>query len=319
MTRVLFIKIGAIGDVVMALSVLDYLKEENLTWVVGKGAFPLLEKLGDKMEVIPIDEEKLLRGSFREKIFSLFKIWRRLGFRSFDLVLTGHRDRRYGWISRWVRARERRSFEAVPGRYHGDEYVRLLTGNDVGPQKRFCNGFSLENRGGIILAPGGAKNVLADDAQRRWPVEYYVTLAKALIERGNEVVLTGAASDAWVLPAFEGLGVVNRIGELSLVELLEVYARAEVVVTHDSGPLHLARLVDAPVVALFGPTNPFEKTVQSDKLCVLWGGEHLACRPCYDGKRYASCQRNECMWSLQPEFVLQKVLMYLKTKELISF
>jgi heptosyltransferase-2 len=62
--------------------------------------------------------------------------------------------------------------------------------------------------------------------------------------------------------------------------------------------MHLARLVRAPLVALFGPTSPAEFMLEDERTTVLWGGRHLACRPCYDGRDFAECRDNVCMQSI---------------------
>jgi heptosyltransferase-2 len=159
----------------------------------------------------------------------------------------------------------------------------------------------------VLLVPGGARNVLRDDALRRWPVSAYVRVAELLLARGMEVVLIGGASDEWVAPAFAQLPVVNRIGELGLNETLALMRNADVVVSHDTGPMHLARLVRTPLVALFGPTIPAQVLWTDDTVRVLWGGADLACRPCFDGREFARCADNVCMQRVSPEQVVSEV------------
>jgi heptosyltransferase-2 len=82
---------------------------------------------------------------------------------------------------------------------------------------------------------------------------------------------------------------------------------AAVVLSHDTGPMHLARLVRAPLVALFGPTSPSEFILEDARTVVLWGGRHLACRPCYDGRDFAECRDNVCMQSIGVDDALDAV------------
>jgi heptosyltransferase-2 len=159
----------------------------------------------------------------------------------------------------------------------------------------------------VALAPGGAKNILRDDALRRWPIGHYVRLAELLLKEGKEVLLTGGPSDDWVRESFKDLKARDLVGRTDLTDLVALYGQCQVVVTHDSGPMHLAALAGTPVVGLFGPTRPDEKVPPDGPIHVLWGGEHLTCRPCYDGKNYADCLNNECMKSIGPERVLQEV------------
>jgi heptosyltransferase-2 len=148
----------------------------------------------------------------------------------------------------------------------------------------------------VALAPGGARNVLADDALRRWPIRRYGQLAERLRGDGHTVVLTGGPGDEWVREEMPGAGAcVDLIGRTSVPELIGVLSAADVVVTHDSGPLHLALMAGVPLVALFGPTNPAEKVPRGGDTTVLWGGDGLACRPCYDGRTYAVCSSRACL------------------------
>ena len=83
----------------------------------------------------------------------------------------------------------------------------------------------------VVLAPGGARNVLRDAPVRRWPVERYAIVARALIERGCEVALTGDEGDRWVLDAFAGVAIRDVVGRASLNETLKLLAAASLVVS----------------------------------------------------------------------------------------
>ncbi len=97
---------------------------------------------------------------------------------------------------------------------------------------------------------------------RKWPVERYVELTRRLLEEnpGSSVVFIGAKSER---PYVEG--IVNAVGDpravslagaLSLRQLLALFERTELFVTNDSGPMHLACLVDTPIVGLFFADTP---------------------------------------------------------------
>ncbi len=331
--KILIVKIGAVGDTVMALSMLEAIDRKwpgaHVTWVCGEAVAPLVKAPGRVNEVVVLNDRKLLRGGVGGALSVLVPLWFKLLGRKFDLVLSGHSDPRYGLLSATVMAYERRSFGKgrggpVPGRYHGDEYVRLVTDED-GPEAfkaripsfKFEPAPALQNvlsAGGnfVALAPGGAKNILRDDALRRWPLENYVRLAELLVKNGNKVLLTGGPGDEWVREAFQKTPFIDLIGKTSLMDLVALYGKCALVVTHDSGPLHLAMLAGAPVLALFGPTDPVEKVPANGKNLVLWGGEELACRPCYDGKNYAACSNNLCLKSVTVEKVHQEALRLLK-------
>ena len=316
--KILIVKIGALGDVVMALAMVEAIDRlfpgAHITWVCGKSVVPLLKANQRINEIIPVDDRKLFRGGLGGALSELIPLWFKLLGKRFDLVVTGHSDSRYQLLSLTVWARIRRQFGdfktgrwPVPGRYHAHEYVRLITGqNDseavsatvpiltLSLRPPLSQKIKSENKT-IALAPGGAKNLLRDDALRRWPLENYIQLAQKLIKNGHQVIITGSASDEWIQDSFKKLSVVDLVGQTSIEDLIAVFANSNVVITHDSGPFHLAVVSGKPVIGLFGPTNPWEKAPRNEKIKIIWGGEALACRPCYDGKNYADCKNNLCL------------------------
>src|SRR5271165_3280978 len=134
--NVLVVKLAAIGDVAMALPMVSALRSQHpgchIVWLCGEAARPLLACVQGIDELIVADERALLAGSRPARIAATLALWRRLAGRGFDLVLTAHTDPRYRWLTQPVRAAVRRTLAPgrgkrgiVPGRYHGDEYVRL--------------------------------------------------------------------------------------------------------------------------------------------------------------------------------------------------
>jgi heptosyltransferase-2 len=324
--RLLLVKLGAIGDVVMAIPAAYAMHREGyaVDWLCGETVAPML-RLYPWIKVIAIDERPLLRGAWLQRLRAVLAVRRSLRGRSCDLCATLYYDRRYALLTRSVRARRRiqlstndRATALLPGRHHTDEYARILLGREDGEQPQQlapvaaeglpASAFArLEGKPRIVLVPAGAKNLLRDDALRRWPVESYVELAKSLVERDCEVVLVGGAEDRWASASFAGAGVLDAIGSLSLVETLSLLDSADVTVTHDTGPLHLAGITSTSIIAIFGPTDPHGRLPQRENCVALWGGEGFACRPCYDGREYAPCTHNGCVRQVTPAMVLAEV------------
>lgn len=328
--RILIVKLAAIGDVVMALPLLSALRKKyphaHITWLCGSQVTPLLKSIPSIDHIIEIDEKRLLAGNFLTKLRALFQIWRTLAGQVFDLVLTLHSDSRYRLITWPIFCSDRKNWGKngnrvfpIPGRYHAQEALQLIESQE-GPSIRTLDfppliyspsakiqqlTEPLKNKPLILLAPGGAKNILADDALRRWPIESYIEVAKELSEQAH-VILTGSRSDTWVSPHFRLLPIHDLIDQLSLLDLLALLQCSALLITHDSGPLHLAKLTKTPTIALFGPTNPHEKISREENISILWGGEHLACRPCYNGKTYSTCHQNACLRSISPNRVLEE-------------
>jgi heptosyltransferase-2 len=206
----------------------------------------------------------------------------------------------------------------LAGRHHTDEYARILLSLKDGERPVGLAPVLAENlppsplvrtdkRLRVVLAPAGAKNMMRDDALRRWPIENYVHLASALLDQGFEVVLAGGPSDAWAIPAFAELAVTDLIGKLTLPQMLSLLDDSDVMVTHDTGPLHMAGITKVGIVSIFGPTDPRGRLPQRSNTVALWGGEGFACRPCYDGRDYAPCLHNGCMHQVSVEMVVREV------------
>jgi heptosyltransferase-2 len=142
---------------------------------------------------------------------------------------------------------------------------------------------------------------------RRWPIENFVVLAKKLLERGWEVLLLGGPDEVWVSQSFEGTGVADCIGSLSLPQVVSACDDCDAVVSNDTGPLHLAGLSSTCLIGIFGPTDPAMRVPRRPYSVGIWGGQGFACRPCYDGRDFAPCRFNGCMHQVTPEFVLREL------------
>jgi len=98
-------------------------------------------------------------------------------------------------------------------------------------------------------------------AIKQWPVERFADVARRFVEHlGATIVLSGSASDRamveTVKSALPGPHVVDVAGHVDLLTLAGVIERLDLLVTGDTGPMHLAVAVGTPVVAVFGPSDP---------------------------------------------------------------
>jgi heptosyltransferase-2 len=325
MSRVLLLKFGAIGDVIMAIPAAHqlHLQGHAIDWVCGQAVLPILE-LYPWINPILIDDRALLKGSASAKLKVLLSLWKRLAGCRYILAATLYYDARYRFLMAPIRADRKiqlshddRNFRLIPGRHHTDEFARILLNwpDEVRPQPLTPvpppalppSPLPRMEKRRVILAPAGAKNMLADDILRRWQPENYVALAKSLIDRGREIVLIGGHGDAWVQPLFTALPVTDLIGKLSLPQTLALLDEADVLVTHDTGPLHLAGITRIGIVSIFGPTDPRGRLPQRPGAVAIWGGEGFACRPCYDGHSFAPCPSNDCMAEVTPTMLLAQI------------
>lgn len=318
----------------MTLPLLSLLREKNpnaeIDWVTCGLTAPLVQATNLVQHVYTVDEKKVFQGSFWQKGREVIKLWKKLLPFSYDLVLTAHPDSRYRLLTLPIfkkkhsfLSRTRKRPNPLSGRYHPEEYLRLVLGENCASvySHRFPKInynlpdylFGISQKKPVAIAPGGAKNLLREDSLRRWPIEYYKKLIENLEKKNIPIVITGSLSDNWVLPYLKEHKFENLIGKTTLLDLVALYKHCRLLVTHDSGPLHLAKLSACKTIALFGPTNPRE--FAGPYVDVLWGGKNLSCAPCYDGKHFPHCKNNLCMKNISFQEVLRKVERALNTEE----
>lgn len=131
--------------------------------------------------------------------------------------------------------------------------------------------------GKMVVINPGAKSHL-----KRWEARKYAELSDRLVsELGCKVFVTGSENDLEVAEEFKSLvknPAIDLCAKTSLGALAELMKRADLVITNDSAPLHAASAVNAPVVAVFGPSNDKKYGPLSDKNIVV--KPEKECRPC---------------------------------------
>jgi lipopolysaccharide heptosyltransferase II len=155
----------------------------------------------------------------------------------------------------------------------------------------------------VVLSPGAVAG-----AAKRWTPTGWAALADWLHTQGIAVALVGTSSErplaAPVLAAAQH-PPLDLVGRTSLPTLLGVLALASLVVSGDSGPLHLAEALGTPVVALHGPSDPRISGPRRGAVVRL----DLPCSPCYDATYPAECPlgHHRCMRDLSAEQVIAAV------------
>jgi 3-deoxy-D-manno-octulosonic-acid transferase/heptosyltransferase-1 len=164
-----------------------------------------------------------------------------------------------------------------------------------------------------LLERGGLDHrrpLVAINPQATWPTKLwfedrFAELADRLQERGCAVVFTGSPADRPVIARISGgmkRAPLNLAGETSLLELAALYQASRVVVSTDTGPMHIAAAAGARVVAIFGATAPWRTGPWGDQHLVL--RTELDCGPCLK----KSCERDlACMRGISVEMVERAV------------
>lgn len=184
----------------------------------------------------------------------------------------------------------------------GKEMIRPKLLVDDTNQRRFIEENQLDTSRPLVGFCPGAE---FGDA-KKWPEEHYAELGRRIVDSGREVWILGSPADentGQVIADAIGPGCVNLAGKTSLLDAIDLLALCDRVVTNDSGLMHVAAAVGAPVTAVYGSTSPgFTPPLSSDARIVSLG---LDCSPCF--KRQCPLGHKNCLNQLLPEQVEQSL------------
>ncbi|MBI5846786.1 MAG: lipopolysaccharide heptosyltransferase I [Nitrospirae bacterium] len=333
--KILIVKPSSLGDVVHSLPFLNAMKQclpqAEIHWVIARGLEGLLEghPMIDKLIIINKDRWKKLSraGSTLKEIRELFKQLRQ---EKYDLVIDLQGLFRSGLITWATHAPLRIGFlEAREGsRYFYTKNVR--GGRDIHAVDRYMKvaaelgcgtpdiafpfplSDSTGNREGALSDPGPYA-VLVPGARWKtkiWPAESFGAVASMLPMRS---VVVGGSADKEIADnvVLHSDGKARSVaGQTSLRQLVEIMRTAEVVITNDSGPMHIAAALSVPVVAIFGPTSPARTGPYGSGHLVLQSP--LECVPCFN----RDCGHMQCMKDISPEAVYQEVLRIVRRQKI---
>jgi heptosyltransferase-2 len=155
----------------------------------------------------------------------------------------------------------------------------------------------------VILVPGGAFG-----PSKCWPSERFAQVADRLIQQHRATVVLSVAPNRQEMQIADQIcrhakGPLIHLGQrpLGLGGLKALLARADLVITNDTGPRHIATALKRKVVTLFGPNNPqWTQTGYTDEIQIIGTGP---CVPC--DKPVCSQTRHYCMESITVEQVFE--------------
>jgi len=291
--RILIIKLGAVGDVVHTLPVLETLRdrfpEAHLGWAVEEPAQPILDG-NPALDDLILLERKRMRGASG---VAYFRDWiRDLRRRKFDTVLDPHNLFKSGLIAFASGARSRIGFkkfregnflfmnrrvESAPRHRHAvEKYLSLL--DPLGIREtdwsiRFPIVLSARDEewaDGYWISQGfGNRELLSDSVvavnpganwpSKRWPPERYGQAAERLSkDLGVRILILWGPGERTladrIARSISGTSVIAP--ETNLKQLAALIKRCRIVIMGDTGPLHMAAAMGVPAVALFGPSDP---------------------------------------------------------------
>ncbi|MBU0677434.1 MAG: glycosyltransferase family 9 protein [Verrucomicrobia bacterium] len=314
--RILLVKLSSLGDLFHALPLVRVLKRElgaRIDWVTQAPYADLVRCFDDVDDVIVFPRKSFLRSlrSFRS----------RLRQEEYDLVLDLQGLLKSAFVAGLARSRRklgpsycREGSHIFYGEIAGElnkerhaveegldfaRHLDLSVGEPEFPMSFPSLNLS-EGRPRIALIPCSRWET------KNWPVAHFVDAGKMLRrELGATLFLFGAPEDGEIcrqIAAGCGDGVVDQCGKTSLIEMGSWLSEMDLVITVDSGPMHMAAALQKPVLAIFGPTDPVRTGPFGDRCEVLYV-DYLSCRPCFS----RSCLRDErdvaCLKMLSPERV----------------
>ncbi len=321
--KVLIIKPSSLGDIIHALPVANALEEAvpgiNIDWAVFKAYEPVLAGHPAITNVIAFDRN---RGGFRE----LSRFIRALRAEEYDAVIDLQGLLRSGLMTFFCRAGRKIGFENAregagffynekirvpePDMHAVDRYLLTpdafavaapetprfdiaVNGADLAEAVRILKGAGIDEGDDFAAIAPSARWIT-----KRWEAEKFARLASALKERtGLKYIFIGSADEASVMSGLED--IVGReslaFGKTSLKGLAALLGKARLMVTNDSGPMHVAAAMRTKVLAIFGPTVARRTGPYGRGHRVITSG--AACSPCLmrecpDKKHYMMCMKD---------------------------
>ncbi|MCP4649524.1 MAG: glycosyltransferase [PVC group bacterium] len=326
--KLLVVKLGALGDVILISPALKALREKH-----PKASISLLIKkeYKDIIQACPfIDELIILKN---KGIGEIVKNILKLKKEGFDVSIDfqnnrlshlmcflagiprrfGYKNNKFGWLLNCGIANKIKNIDPVA--HQG--YVLQSLGVEISDKKLslWMNERNEEKAKGFLarqwLAQGQMLIGINAIASRRWQSkvwlsEYYAQLADKLANEFNaRILFTGIdqnRDEIETIIAQTNCKPINACGKTSLIELAALVKYCAVFLTVDSAPMHIAAAVGTPFVALFGPTDPTRHLPYAEKFVLI--KKNLDCAPCYKTK----CFDKKCMKEISVDEVYSAMI-----------
>lgn len=336
--RILIIKLRAIGDVVMATPVIEILRrrfpDRHIAFLTEEASADIVSNNPFLDECITLPRRSWQALPWWKSWPARFRFYRDLRRRQFDLVIDLFGNPRSALLTLLSGAPHRLGYafrgrkycytRAVPprgGQIHEVEFhfdalraidvpvLPVMPRIDVPPDliqkaRQWLAENGITDRQKLIgLNPGGGWAI------KRWPPDRFAALADALVEAYDaRILLLWGPGEQPIIDA-----VVRHMKRkalvlppASLIELAAYIQHCSLLISNDSGPMHIAAGLGVPTIGIFGPTNPL--------LQGPYGPGHRIVReetvPCLGCNRVTCDIGNVCMTHLEPETVLAAVREY---------
>lgn len=333
--RILIFNVNWLGDVLFSTAVIRNVRhnfpDSFIACAIPSRCYPVLKGNPHLDEIIIFDDKDRHRG-----ILAQLDFVRILKSKKFDIVYLLHRSFSRALICRLAGIPERighytkkRGFLLTkkilpPHRdslHRIDYYLNVIEKAGLRVEDRytefpvdegdvlfvedFLNKNSVKGEHFVaVLNPGG------NWSAKRWPKEHWAQLADRLIkEFGAKVVISGAQKDL-ILARHIQAQMINKpiisCGAFSIKQLGALARRADLFITADTGPLHIANSVGCrKIIAIFGPTSPQITGPYPLKNVTILQKDIGCLIPCYNVR----CKDNRCMQAITVDDVCQKIVL----------
>jgi heptosyltransferase-1 len=345
--KVLILKPSSLGDVIHALPVARLLKrhwpESRIHWWLDVNLVPLLQNDPDLAGIYAFERRRWAAPHRWPEIYTSIRAMRD---QQFDLAIDLQglaRSSMFAWLAdagttvgldnlrEGGREAARAMYDLTPPRaaprtHAVDRYLAVLpllrvpVHGDfewlpprVQAARRIRETWAPEDgrTRWIVLLPGGRWD------NKRWPVRYFVELARRLGDiPETKLVVLGSPSERPLgeeIAAAAPARCLNLAGSTSLDEMIEWIRLSRLTITNDTGPMHVAAALRRPVIAIFGPTAPWN-TGPYGQLGNVLQATDLPCVPCMKGQ----CAYQEplaCLHAITSEVVFAKARQELRGEQ----
>ena len=316
--NILLVKPSSLGDVVHTLPLLKDLRmgfpDAHIAWLIKRQYAGILEGNPYLNEIIPWEWKWGLIKRLKESHFDLVIDVQGLFRSGFAAFLSGAHERIGFKNARELSPLFYTKRVSVPAMdIHAVDRYRLIT--DYLGIKQYPPDFTIiiDEQEKVcverLLFESGVKDgdilVMVNPSSRwqskRWGTEKFASLCDVLSsEYGVKTVIIGGPEDtsiAYEVKTLMKTAPIITAGSTTIKGLVALLSKAKVLVTNDSGPMHIAAALNVPVVAIFGPTDPGRTGPYGKGHIVV--RKEMPCSPCF--KKY--CRDLLCMESVSVEEV----------------
>lgn len=337
--RILFIQLSALGDTILAIPTIRAIRQSypqaELSFLGSSTNLTYLEKC-------PYIDQRILFSN------PLHELVRKLRQEQYDLVIDLEHWPRFSVLLSFVTGAARRiGFSSdhqyrhhlftdilphVPGKHEVLTFLSIakklrcdIENTDLevwisDSDREWCEHLFVQEEIDksapiVVLHPEAGRR---GEPRRRWHQERYVALADMLADRYDaQILLTGASDEVaiteWIRDKTE-VETISLAGQTDVNQLAALFAHADLVISGNCGPMHLAVATGTPVIAIHGPTNLKQWGPWAENATSLEA--NVPCSPCLNlGFEYA-CQAlpdgtSPCMRTIEVSDVLQTCNRYL--------